>query len=66
MQGCKVSSMIMIRSGPSRIETKLVSQGDELNQDSNYLWLASQSLLHLANPSLILTIDSLTTPEWST
>lgn len=66
IQGPKVSNMTRIKSRPSRVEIKVVSQGHELNQDSNEHWWASHSLLCLASPSLTLAMDTLTTPEWST
>ena len=49
--------------GPSREEIKVVSQGDELNQDWNKPCAASRSFFRFANPSLTLAIESLTTPE---
>lgn len=42
------------------MEIKVVSQGKELNQDSNQLWLALPSFLYLANPSLTFVMESLT------
>lgn len=62
IQGPKVTR---IKSGPSRVEIKVVSQGHELNQDSNEPWWASHSLLCLASPSLTLAMGTLT-PEQST
>jgi hypothetical protein len=40
---------------------RVVNQGEELNQDLNQPWLCSLSPFHLANPSLTLDIESLTT-----
>lgn len=60
MQGPEVSITSKIRSGPNVVEIKVVSQGKELNQDSNHLWLALPSFLYLANPSLTFVMESLT------
>lgn len=65
IQGPKVSNVTKIKSGPSRVEIKVVSQGHELNQDSNKPWWASHFVLCLVSPSLTLAMDTLTTPEWS-
>ena len=44
----------------------MINQRGEFNQDSNQPGLCSLSSLYcLASPSLILSIESLTTPEWS-
>lgn len=51
MQGPKVSNMTRIRSGPSRVQIKVVNQGDELNQDSNHPWLSGLTILFLSSES---------------
>lgn len=62
IQGPKVKSNIRVGNGLRRVEIRIVSHGEELNQDSNHPWLCS---LLLACPSLTLAIKSFTTLEWS-
>jgi hypothetical protein len=54
----------MIINGPKRVEIKVVSQWEELNQDFNDPRLGSPLFL-LNNPSLALATEPFTTPEWS-
>ena len=49
-------------SGPIREDSKVVSQGELWNQDSNQPCWASLSLFLRSNPSLTLAMDSRTTP----
>ena len=50
--------------GLARVDNKVVSQGERLNQDLNK-HCCSHSRLCLAKSSLTFAIDSQTIPEWS-
>jgi hypothetical protein len=63
MHGLKVRVSSSITKGPTRVKTKVVNQGDLLNQALNQPSWASLSRFLFASPSLTLDIDSLTTPE---
>ena len=52
-------------SGPIKVESRVVSQGEFWNHDSNQPCWASRSLFLCSSPSLNLAMDSLTTPVWS-
>ena len=61
MQGPKVNNSRRTIRGPNKVDMRVVNQGEELNQDSNWHRLFL-SLLCLSIPSLTLSIESLTTP----
>lgn len=65
MQGPKVSISTKTTKGPVMAEIKVVSQGEELNHDSNHPWFCSLSLFLFANPSPSLAIESFITSEGS-
>ena len=62
IQGPKVRSSRRMMSGPIREDSKVVSQGELWNQDSNQPCWASLSLFLHSNPCLTLAMDSRTTP----
>lgn len=66
MQGPRVRRRSKIINGHSKVKIKMVNHVELLNQDSNHLWSWSLSIFLLASPSLILAMESLSTPEWST
>ena len=59
IHGPKVSISRSISRGPSKVEIRVVNQGDCGNQDSNHPCWASRSRLRWASPSLTLAIDFL-------
>lgn len=62
MQRPKVKMSTSRINGPTKVETRVESQGDLLNQTSNQFSCASLSLFLLANHSLTLAMDFFTTP----